>query len=274
VDIAPHIRLRVVPIAQVRPHEVADPAREVRIERRLRVDDVLRDPVVVGSLRDVDSYVLLDGTNRHRALQSIGCRSILVQELDYADPHAVELRTWCHLARRPLERILEVAGSIEGVDTEVLSPLAAPEVLTTTGTLAVLLDAHERVALMRDSRSPMSRPEQLRHLVDAYERNMSRVDCDPDDLEERAHVVPPGEESLVAFPRFSRSAVVAMALGGALIPAGITRHVLLGGRALRVNLPLDVLREADVERSAAVLEGHLTSLQPRFYQEPTLLFDS
>jgi hypothetical protein len=64
-------------------------------------------------------------------------------------------------------------------------------------------------------------------------------------------------------------------MAGALIPAGITRHVILCGRALRVNLPLELLDGSrTLEEANALLQDHLSGLQPRVYQEPTILFDS
>jgi len=77
------VHLRVVPIDSVRPHEIADPGRKRRIERRIRDDAVLRDPLLVGAVPDVDGYVLLDGTNRLRALQSIGVAGALLYGLSY-----------------------------------------------------------------------------------------------------------------------------------------------------------------------------------------------
>ena len=65
------VRLRIVEAASIRPHEIADPGRERRIEQRLRSDRLLRDPLVVGEVPDVDGYVLLDGTNRKRALAAL-----------------------------------------------------------------------------------------------------------------------------------------------------------------------------------------------------------
>jgi hypothetical protein len=66
-----------------------------------------------------------------------------------------------------------------------------------------------------------------------------------------------------------------MAMRGALIPAGITRHVIMGGRALRVNVPLEMLRGSEsLEEARQALKRHLASLQPRLYREPTILYDS
>jgi hypothetical protein len=64
-------------------------------------------------------------------------------------------------------------------------------------------------------------------------------------------------------------------MGNALIPAGITRHIILSGRALRVNLPLEYLGGTQsAEEANGALQRHLRALAPRTYTEPTILFDS
>jgi hypothetical protein len=270
--------LKIVDTEQVRPHEVADRGREHRIEKRLQVDGVLRDPLIAGAVRDLEGYVLLDGTNRKQALVALGLPRVLVQVVDYADQHAVQLRTWCHAAAGPRERLLTLAGSIPGLVVSALPPLAAAEALDSATTLAVLLDRRDRYVLTRTADFESSRSEQLRRLVHLYEDSLVRIDCDRDAVEERANALGAsgGEHRvLVAFPAFSRSQVVSLAMAGALIPAGITRHVILCGRALRVNLPLELLDGSrTLEEANALLQDHLSGLQPRVYQEPTILFDS
>jgi hypothetical protein len=270
-------QLRIVRSETVRPHEIADATREQRIEQRLSADGTLRDPVMVGTVSSVDGYVLLDGTNRQQALQHLGLPSILVQVLDYADHHVVQLQTWCHLARLPIGDLVQEARTIHGIDVEALSPLEAVDALHGSASLAVLLARGQRYALIRRANPTVSRAQQLRRLVDVYERGMVRVDCEPDAIEERAHALSDQGDcpTLVAFPPFTRSQVVTMAMEGALIPAGITHHVVLGGRALRVNVPLSMLAGDDsLDDANATLKQHLATLQPRQYLEPTILFDS
>jgi len=277
VSNSPWADLRIVPIDSIRPHEIADPDRERRIEARLQTDGILRDPLMVGSLPDLAGFVLLDGTNRRLALAALGIHWVLTQVIQYTDERAVQLRTWGHAVNLPYGQILECAGAIPGTSLTQLSPLAASDALRTAGTIAVLLGATEIFALSRSPGQEPSRAEQLRQLVAGYQDRMTRVDCDADTVEERAATLAdgPNPRALIAFPPFSRSQVVTMALRESLIPAGITRHVILGGRALRVNLPLHLLVDASTREGAdAALQHHLEHLQPRFYRESTILFDS
>lgn len=269
------VQLRVVPLASILPHEIADPAREARIERRIGVDGMLRDPLLVGSVADIAGYILLDGTNRRVALERLGLPLVLVQVIDYADPTAIELRTWCHSAPVTAADLATQAGHIPGLEVMPLSPLGAQDALMGSNAFAVILDSHQRFAVTAPA---ATRPEwvaALRSFVDLYEHSMTRVDCDANAIEARARALPDGEDaSLIAFPPITRCQVVAKAIEGLRIPAGITRHMILGGRALRVNLPLDVLALHDITHANDALARHLAVLNPRIYQEPTVLFDS
>lgn len=271
------MHLRIVDTDQVRPHEVADAARERKIERRLKADGVLRDPLMVGAVPDIDGFVLLDGTNRKQALAELAYPRVMVQVMDYADSRAVQLQTWCHAAHAPIAELLQSAAKIPGLVADLLPPLGVSDALADAATLAVLLGKRERFALTRSRGFEGSRVEQLRQFVDLYEERMVRVHCTPDDVEERAQKLNVEDERrvLIAFPRFSRSQVVSMAMAKALIPAGITRHIILCGRALRVNLPLEYLDGTQsADEANAALQRHLSRLVPRTYTEPTILFDS
>ncbi|MGI8968193.1 MAG: hypothetical protein ACR2GA_03715 [Chloroflexota bacterium] len=276
MDALARIRLRIVPGEQVHPHEIADATREARITERLRHDQILRDPLMVGEVPDVEGYVLLDGTNRRRSLLDLGLPWVLVQVIEYANEHDVALRTWCHSAPIPARDLAEQAEQVPGISSSRLDPLDAADALETAGTLAVVLDQRHQYVLSRD-RDVSTRAAQLRGLVDLYEHNMTRVDCVPQDVAEQVQMPSAGGKptTLIAFPGFSRSQVLTMAMRGALIPAGITRHIILCGRVLRVNLPLELLGESqDLDEANHALHLHLKTLQPRLYREPTILFDS
>lgn len=275
MDAFQRVSLRIVPSKSVRPHEVADPVREARIEQRLRSDGILRDPLVVGEVRDVDGLVLLDGTNRQRALAALNLPALLVQVIDYADEHALELRTWCHATSVTLDDILRQSENIPGLELTPIPALEASAALRSTETLAVILNGETQYAARRVAGCADSRDGQLRRFVDIYEHLMTRVDCSPDEVEERSRTLDASRPTLVSFPPFSRSQVLTMAMRAALIPAGVTRHVILAGRALRVNVPLSMLSNIPDSRSAdRELQRHVGNLQPRLYREPTILFDS
>jgi hypothetical protein len=267
-------RLDIVAIEEVRPHEIADPGRETRIEHRIRDDGLLRDPLVVGQVHDMEGYLLLDGTNRRLALQSLGLSWAMVQTIDYHDRNALDLRTWCHAAPLTLGSLLEAATGLGCLTWEPVAPLEAADALTVPGTVALALDGEAGWAFRLPGGGAADRTDCLRRFVQLYEASLTRIDCEPDELEHRARVLGQRGLVLIAFPRFSRPQVLTMAERELLIPAGITRHIILCGRALRVNLALNVLREPHLETARATFRAHLRSLQPRVYREATILYDS
>jgi hypothetical protein len=84
--------------------------------------------------------------------------------------------------------------------------------------------------------------------------------------------------ALIVFPHFDPAEILELAATGARLPAGITRH-LIAWRALRVNIPLELL--ADRERSREEKDGwvrrwireRMERHQVRFYEESTVVFD-
>ena len=82
----------------------------------------------------------------------------------------------------------------------------------------------------------------------------------------------------MVFPALLPAELLDLARAGLRVPTGITRHII-PARALRVNVPLDLLRdpEQSLEAKNAWWHDHVkTKLgdnQIRFYQESTYLFD-
>jgi len=83
--------------------------------------------------------------------------------------------------------------------------------------------------------------------------------------------------ALIAFPRYTKEEVVSLTLADVKLPAGITRH-LIGGRALRINLGLELLR-SDLSLKSKntqlrdIIRQKILDRKVRFYREPTFLFD-
>ena len=82
--------------------------------------------------------------------------------------------------------------------------------------------------------------------------------------------------ALVVFPRYHPDEIRRLALNGSKLPMGVTRHII-PGRALRINIPLDVLSGDDpLDQKNAWLDewkAKMRERRARFYQEPVFLFD-
>lgn len=87
----------------------------------------------------------------------------------------------------------------------------------------------------------------------------------------------PDLSAVIVFPRFTPAEVTRLALDGARLPMGITRH-LIAGRALGANIALDQLEsDESLEQKNAWLDKWLMdkihARKVRFYQESVFVFD-
>lgn len=273
--------LRFVPTENLIPHEQHDEQRLLPLVQRIREQAVLKNPAVVTPLGpeigDEARYVVLDGANRSSAARAAGLPHMLVQVVRYGDP-GIELSTWYHALsscpRPELEQALSNISGLHGLDTRRVHAralLARREALAciefTDGAMTTLVggtDLADKNAL-------------LNQVVDTY-RERRRFFRVVEDSLEGARARHPEVTALVVFPHFEPAEILELALSGARLPAGITRH-LIRWRALRLNVPLDRLADVDtsLEEKNRWLEGwlreRLDQRRVRFYEEPTVLFD-
>src|SRR6478752_6667729 len=88
--------LQIVALADVVPHEQADPRRVARLSRRIAADGLLKNPVIITPIPGTPRYMVMDGANRTMALGQVGARDVLAQVVRYEQP-GVALTTWHHL---------------------------------------------------------------------------------------------------------------------------------------------------------------------------------
>lgn len=262
--------LRIVPRAQVHLHEDTDPARVNRLIARLRAEGVLRNPPIA-ALHPDGGFVILDGANRTTALLALEAPVVLLQVVEYDDP-AVTLDVWCHLLTQPLDLpgLLRARGLAVRNVTSAEASRRAPQrsagcyVLTPRGAVEVSASAHQSLA------------ETLAAVVDAYKttnRIYRVMSADLEGLTQEYGSV----AALVVFPPFTKRDIMEISQAPVKLPAGITRH-LIPGRALRVNLPLDVLTSpGEIEGKnrwlADEIHRRLLENRIRFYPESSFLFD-
>lgn len=253
-------------------HEYYDEARVARLTERLRQDGILRNPPVVAPLSSDggDGFVVLDGANRVSALRRLEVPHVLVQMVDYA---GMRLETWNHLLMEIPGEALRRLLAGEGLSAESLSGEEAEAALAQRAILAYLdlPDGRWGVPLAGDG------PQRaLARFVEAYQQRVRFHRVKEARLEELRQLYPEGT-ALVVFPRYRPQEIMAFASNSVRLPTGITRHVI-PGRALRVNLSLDVLAsDQTAEEKNGWLRQWLTEKlerhEVRFYEESSYLFD-
>jgi hypothetical protein len=278
----PH--LRIVPVSRIRFHEETEPHRTHRVAAALGRDRMLRNPPIVGAHPDLRPYLLIDGAHRVTGLCELGLRHALVQIVDYADP-LLELHRWHHVVMMDdLEGFLGEIQAVPGIRLSWHRPAeGATPLFHRRGQMAQII--------FTDGRSLIVLPEKdmdhktwlhqtvrvLRKMDHLYEGTGAMVDrVSYNDLSAVADNYPRWN-ALIAYPEFKKEDILELARSRIKLPAGITRH-LVPKRALRINLPLDMLSKngsaTDLNRELAHLILECVQRRSiRFYSESTFAFD-
>jgi hypothetical protein len=269
------VTLRIVPLDSVLLHEEIEHARVARLAERLRADWFLKNPPIVTAADD--KYVLLDGATRVTALKQIGCRDVVNQIVDYAMP-GLTLETWNHLLiDLPVTECLGELQHLAGLQVEPTTPALAADLLARRESVGtILLSDGRAVSLRANGITLTDQARLLNQVVARYEGRSELYRVAHTDME---HLLADHARSsaLVVFPHFRPDEIRQLALNGSKLPMGVTRHVI-PGRAMRINIPLDVLhREDSLEKKNAWLDEWINAKtrerHVRYYQEPVFLYD-
>ncbi len=268
--------LRVVPLEDVRLHEQVEARRVEKLTARLQVDWLLKNPPIVTQCDG--KFILLDGATRVTSLRQLGCRDVVVQIVDYARPGLV-LETWNHmLIGLSMREFFESLQQLPGLRVENSVADEAGDALAQRKSIGTILlaDGEAYSLRMEGASSLASEARLLNGVVAAYEGRgeMDRVaHMDVERLRSENSRL----SALVIFPRYRPDEIRYLALNGSKLPTGITHHVI-PGRAMRINIPLDVLRadEPLEQKNEWLDEWMKTKMREqhvRYYQEPVFLFD-
>jgi hypothetical protein len=269
--------LRIMPVDLLLPHEEHDLQRAEPLIERIRTATHWLNPPVVAPINGSRHFVVLDGANRHYALQALGYAHILVQVVEY-DSEAVILETWHHAVRDlAITDFLPPIHAIDGVSVHETSQLDARAALASRDVLCYTVLRDGRVFSLHLDAAQPSRTTMLRRLVNVY-KHQGRLNRITHDEIGTAREMYPDLLGIVVFPRYEPAEIMVAARDADLLPPGITRHIIYG-RALRLNYPLAELRHPRLpleEKNARLHEWvrqRLSAKHIRFYAEPTFLFD-
>lgn len=229
------------------------------LAQRIATDGTQANPVVCVE-RSTGDFVLLDGATRTEALKRLGYDYVVVQVVD---PATVLLHTWNHVVRGTTSE-------------EVLRALASHRDLRfggDTGAPRLCVPAGPR----RTIEGPgLSQAQILNSIVSAYIghwRVNRLIEADLETVEWRF----PDWAAVIEFPELTVEEVAQAAIGGELLPAGVTRFVV-PDRALRLKVGLDLLRGSE---SIGVRQQELDDIlaerahqgRIRRYEEPVVVLD-
>jgi hypothetical protein len=272
---APHPDLRIVPTEALHPHEEHDSQRAIPLAERLHTEAYMINPPVVAAMGD--GYVVLDGANRFHAFSHLGYPHILVQVVAYV-PQQVELKTWHHIvggwsAAAFLEGVAGLDAKLNAGTAFMPPAPGAPPVPVPASALAkITLRDGEMHTLSGPAGNTLTRA-----FVGLYQRSAALHRTALND-KDALWTLYPDATALIEFAPLSPQAIMRAAETHDYLPPGVSRHIV-HGRAIRVNYPLEHLRDRHTPlaaKNAALQEwvrARLAARKIRYYAEATYQYD-
>jgi len=268
-------QLKIVHISDIIFHEDPDEERSTKLIEYIRKENCLKNPPVVAINPGNNKYILLDGANRLTALQSLNIPDVLVQHIDLFD-HGLKFLHWHHAVEKfSKTSFLESIKSLPDISivTDGANTLANDK---DRDLLCQIQFADSGVYIVHAHEDLFQRVKDLRNITNIYKgfQFMDRVSYTNLEHLKKNY---PKFCALIVFRKLVKEELVQLTNNGVRIPSGITR-IILPKRALRINVPLDILRfDVSVEQKNYWLQNRINEQikdkSIRFYHEPTFLFD-
>jgi hypothetical protein len=271
--------LRILPTADLVPHEWHDDSRAKPLVERLRASGVLRNPPIVTPFNDGSGrYMVLDGANRSSAFRHMGMPHILAQVVEADDPD-LELKKWNHvLWNWDPKTLVDSLSSIPNVYFRKVDPdQKRPQTRWPTKTLVWLQIPDGRAYVARsDDTNLHTRANLLARIAHIY---VGKAQLDRTTAQRVSELNGKYQNltAVVVYPPFEVSEVLELCEAGILLPPGVTRFTV-SPRALRVNYPMEELsaNKSLEDKNAALdrwVNERVARKGVRFYAEATVLYD-
>ena len=273
--------LALAEIDRLHLHEETIPELLEDLTRAIEEDGILEDPVIV----DRETFVVLDGMHRVKALRRLGCRFIPVCFVDYHNPE-IRVDRWCRTVMDGT-RMDELRECIESAGLEIEefsdSPLVEPPLVK--GVVGVLETRRGRYLLTSDGKMSVLSSFRAVGRVEGELRSRGfKIGYETErDAEEKLRS---GEvDAVILPPKIGKEDVVETAVRGEVFIHKATRHII-PARPMQVNVPLALLRgsgltleEANKRLSETLRLRSLKRMPPgslwkgRRYEEEIYLFE-
>lgn len=268
-------RLKIVPINSITFHEEPDEERSSRLIEYIRKENILKNPPVAARYDGSDQLILLDGANRLTALHTLEIPDVLIQEIDLFDPGLTFLH-WHHAVEHfSKESFLKELTRLPDI---LISSFKNNRLKhTQNGDLLCQVQFGDgSVYAVRAHEDLFQRITDLKNITNIYKGSqyMDRVSYTNLNHLKKNY---PNFCALIVFREIIKEDLVQLTKKGKKVPSGITR-IILPKRALRINVPLDLLRfNVSTNQKNHWLQKRINDQikdkSIRFYHEPTFLFD-
>lgn len=267
-------QLKIIPLDKIGLHEDPDSFRVSKIQRSLKKKRIYTNPVIVAEVSK-SRYVLLDGANRYTACQKLGLRDILAQIVDYKDPR-MGLSAWHHVVVGIKKSNFLAAVAELDLPLEKVSYAQAGKLLAKQKALCFFEFADGTRYAIKNNDTIPEKVAVINKIIGLYKSKFTYYRVMEDQLS-KAKKHYRSASMLVAFPTFTPQGIKQMARSGVILASGITRHDF-PQRALRVNIPVSILRRRDtlVAKNRWLkqfIQQKIDRKQVRLYLEPICLYD-
>jgi hypothetical protein len=271
-------KIKIIPISSILLHEGVVEEWTQKLSTNIDHDGIVKNPIIVTQFEG--HYIALDGMHRVTALKTLGCRDIVVYEVDYDDP-SIGLFGWDALTLdncpdRPLLRAFAQQEGLELVEHDDF-PATVESIRAHRACFGILTRDH-RVYEMRlpDERRNLDvLIRALKGFESALDRRHLRVIYVADDQSEATFRQHARAESLFKRPFFTKEEVVRRTIEGKILPRKSTRH-LFPLRPLHIDIDFILLKEEiDLETKNRLLQARLNwcleNNMVRYYPESVLV---
>jgi hypothetical protein len=271
-------KIKIIPISEILLHEGVVAEWTEKLSTNIDHDGIVKNPIIV--TRYEGHYIALDGMHRLTALKALGCRDIVVYEVDYDDP-SIGLFGWDALILDacPVHSFL---GSFAQQENLFLAshndyPAAVENIRSHRSCFAILTREQE-VHEMKMREEHFDLDLLIRALKDFeadLDRRNLRIIYVADDQSERTFQQHRSAFSLFKRPFFTKEEVVRRTIEGKILPRKSTRH-LFPLRPLRIDIDFILLKEdIDLATKNRLLQSRITwcleNNMVRYYPESVLV---
>jgi len=260
------LKLRLIPLAQLIPHEETVPHLSDKLSRRMIHDSVQRDPILV----DEESKIVLDGMHRLESLKRMGVPKAVCSLVDYMGD-GVKLFRWFRFVENPRESLVSEMLTELGLTEEVSfsldeASLSRGLILTYRGKAFSSKRAEEAESGVTGIRSF----DRVARRAGAWVEYIDESTVSPGLLK--------GDYMALLTPRLKKEDVVRAGIEGRPFPPKTTLHVF-PVRPMGVNYPIEALRSEEDNLERILATRRRRRIDPpsfyrgRLYREPVVVFE-
>ncbi len=229
--------LEVVETKALRLHEEIIPELLARLVQDVEKEGVIHHPIIV----DKDSLVVLDGTHRVEAFNSLGLSCIPACLVDYMDPR-IKVGCWYRTVEKgdskiPLGDLFEKFGGLK------LTKTSAYNAVKTSNTIALV--SRDIAAVSEQYRDLREVYQALKRLEAQLKNSGFTIGYTTEEVAEQK-LQDGAILAYVAMPALTKTVITETALSGRRFPCKTSRHVI-PARPMGIDFPICKLSSGSLE---------------------------